>query len=50
MYQILINNNIVKEYPFKLQCITWCILNGYVCNGGMMHWLIPTVKIKKIVD
>lgn len=24
---------ILKKYPFKLQCIVWCYLKGYVTSG-----------------
>lgn len=25
---------ILKRYPFKIQCVIWCFMQGYVCSGG----------------
>lgn len=32
-YLVKVNNTKVKEYPFKLQAITYCLMNGYVYTG-----------------
>lgn len=32
-YQVIINDDVIKEYPYKIQAYTYCILNGYVTTG-----------------
>ena len=34
MYQVILNNNVIKSYPYKIQAVIWCFLNGYVYSGG----------------
>ena len=46
MYQIIINNEVVKTYPHRLQCVIWCYLHGRVVSGNGYRWLIK-VEIKK---
>lgn len=48
MYQVTVNNTIVKEYPFKLQAIIYCFLNGYVTSGRGWYFLNERVKIKEV--
>lgn len=38
----------VKSYPFKLQAIIWCVLNGYVSVGRGQYFLDPKIKIKEV--
>ncbi len=33
MYCITVNDKIIKRYPFKLQCICWLYLKGWVHSG-----------------
>lgn len=47
MYQVTVNNTIVKEYPFKLQAIIYCFLNGYVTSGRGWYFLDDRVKISE---
>lgn len=53
-YQVIVNDTIVKEYPFKLQAETYCMNNGYVYQGNdewnhfkQMTVLDGRVKIKE---
>lgn len=46
MYQIIINNEVVKTYPHHLQCVIWCYLHGHVVSGNGYRWLIK-VEIRK---
>lgn len=32
-WKVFVNNVQVKSYPFKLQAITYCLMNGYVYSG-----------------
>lgn len=32
-YQVIVNNKVVKEYPYKIQAYTYCLMNGYVYSG-----------------
>lgn len=38
-----------KSYPFKLQAIIWCVLNGYVSVGRGQYFLDPNIKIKEVM-
>lgn len=41
----------VKTYPFKLQAVIWCVLNGYVYQQGFGRpFLDPKIKIKEVED
>lgn len=33
MYKVIVNGKTVKEYPFKIQAVIYCFLNGYVYEG-----------------
>lgn len=33
MYNIYVNNTKVKSYPFKIQAVIYCYMNGYVYGG-----------------
>lgn len=48
MYQVIANNQLVKTYPFKLQAIIYCFLNGYVTSGRGWYFLNEKVKIKEV--
>lgn len=48
MYQVIVNNKVVKTYPFKLQAIIYCFLNGYVTSGRGWYFLNPDVKISEV--
>lgn len=47
MYQIIINNEVVKTYPHRLQCVIWCYLHGYVVCSKGVHWFIKA-EIRKV--
>lgn len=56
MYQVLVNNVCVKEYPYKIQAITYCLMHGYVYSGWddwewnftrKVSYLDPKVQIIK---
>lgn len=57
-YQIWLNGKdlkgLVKEYPFKIQVVIWCILHGYIYYGGSDfgfkngYYLSPDVEIRKV--
>lgn len=54
MYKVILNNNIVKSYPYKIQAIVWCFLNGYVYSGGYdfdnkrYYFLDDSIKIERV--
>lgn len=33
MYNVYVNNVKVKSYPFKIQAVIYCYMNGYVSEG-----------------
>jgi hypothetical protein len=41
-YQIIVDNEIVKEYEHKLQAVIWCFLKGYGYQKGRGsdRWII----------
>lgn len=47
MYQVVVNNKVVKTYPFKIQAIIYCFMNGYVTSGRGWYFLDDRVKISK---
>lgn len=47
-YQVLVNNTVVKAYPYKTQAVTYCFLNGYVSSGYDWYFLNPKVEIRKV--
>ena len=49
MYQVTVNNTPVKTYPFKIQAVVYCFLNGYVSTGKGWYFLNPKIKIRKKV-
>lgn len=48
MYQVIVRDTVVKKYPFKLQAVIYCFLNGYVASGYGWYFLNPDVKIKEV--
>jgi hypothetical protein len=48
MYQVKVRDEVVKTYPFKLQAIIYCFLNGYVTSGRGWYFLNPYVKINEV--
>lgn len=48
MYQVIVNNTMVKTYPFKIQAIVYCFLNGYVSSGRGWYFLDEKVKVRKV--
>lgn len=34
MWAVVKDNEVVKAYPFKLQCVVWCYEKGLVYNCG----------------
>lgn len=47
MYQVIVNNKVVKTYQFMLQAITYCFMNGYVSSGRGWYFLNDKVKISE---
>ena len=33
-HNVYVNNTKVKSYPFKIQAVIYCYMNGYVNEGG----------------
>lgn len=48
MFKVIVNNAVVKEYPFKLQAVIYCFLNGYVSTGKGWYFLNPKVRISEV--
>lgn len=40
----------IKSYPFKLQALIWCVLNGFVSVGRGQYFLHPNIKIKEVIN
>ena len=51
-YQVWVGDKelmgLVKTYPYKIQAITYCFLNGYVTSGRGWYFLNEKVKIVKV--
>jgi len=47
MYNIIINNKIIKSYLFKIQVVIWLILNGHVSTGRGYYFLDSKINITK---
>ena len=45
--QVIINNEVVKEYPHKLQAIIYLVLKGFCYSGKGHHQLDDRVEIKE---
>lgn len=51
MYQIVVGDEVVKEYEHKLQAIIWCIIKGYCYQRGNGNdRIIIGAEIKEIGD
>lgn len=48
MYQVTVNNVVVKTYPFKVQAVIYCFMNGYVTSGRGWYFLNERVKISEV--
>lgn len=48
MYQVTVNNTPVKTYPYKIQAIVYCFMNGYVTSGRGWYFLDERVKIREV--
>lgn len=49
-YVVSIKNVEVKRYPYKIQAIIYCLLNGYyVSTGRGLFSIHPDVTIEKII-
>lgn len=48
MYQVIINNIVVKEYKHKIQAIIYLWMHGYVYYGKGSYWFNNKCKIRKI--
>lgn len=38
-YQVIVNNKIIKEYPYRIQAVIWCFLKGYGYQGKGHRWI-----------
>ena len=45
-YSIYFNNTFIKQYPTKLQCIIYCIINKQAYQGKGLTWLDSKINIK----
>lgn len=45
-YSIYFDNTFIKQYPTKLQCIIYCIINKQAYQSKGLIWLDPRVNIK----
>lgn len=48
MYQVIINNIVVKEYKHKIQAIIYLWMHGYVYQGKGSYWFNDKCKIRKV--
>lgn len=48
IYEVYINGEKVKEYPFRIQAETYLHLRGYVSDGGRLgKWIGENVEIRE---
>ena len=61
MYCITIDDKVIKRYPFKLQCICWLYLKGWIHSGYgdfydnnkyyfIVNPLCPDAKVKIVKE
>lgn len=51
-YQIIVDGEVVKEYPHKLQAVIWCFMHGYGYQKGTSRtcrWIIGA-EIREVND
>lgn len=48
MFEVYVNDTLVKSYPYKTQAIVYCFMNGYVNTGRGWYFLDDRVKIKEV--
>ena len=47
-YEVYINGEKVKEYPFRIQAETYLHMRGYVSDGGRFgKWIGENVEIRE---
>lgn len=47
-YEVYINGEKVKEYPFRIQAETYLHMRGYVSDGGRLgKWIGENVEIRE---
>lgn len=46
IYNVYVNNKLVKIYKYQIQAVIYCFLNGYVTSGRGLYFLNPKVEIK----
>lgn len=48
-YQVIINDRVIKEYPYRIQAVIWCFLKGYgYQKGNGNDRTIIGAKIKEV--
>lgn len=53
MYNIYVNNQLVKSYKYEIQAVTYCFMKGYISSGGYdfyngwYYFLDERVKIER---
>ena len=48
MFEVYVNDTLVKSYPYKAQAVVYCFMNGYVNTGRGWYFLDDRVKIKEM--
>ena len=46
IYNVYVNNKLVKIYKYQIQAVIYCFLKGYVSTGRGLYFLNPKVEIK----
>lgn len=47
MYQVIINNQIIKEYKYKIQAIIYLWMHGYVYRCKDYYYFNDNCKIRR---
>jgi hypothetical protein len=50
MYEIVVNNEIKKNYPTREQCIAWCYRKGKMLLSRKKKYMACSVVIRKKME
>ena len=40
IYQVIVDNEVIKEYEHREQAVIWCYMNGFIVSGKGYKWLV----------
>jgi hypothetical protein len=49
IYQVYVNNDLIKEYTHRIQAIIWLMMHGYIYSGNGLYFMSHAAKIKTVI-